>query len=89
MKNPLSNPESSHYKMFDDIEAIERMEQMFSTEELMTWAKLTIFKYRLRVGKKAQVDVQSDITKILTYEAYYGYLKEKLVECENDTKDRL
>jgi len=78
--NPLINKESTHYKMFDGIEAIERMEQMFTTEELMAWAKLTVFKYRLRVGKKAQVDAQSDIAKILTYESYYEYLKGKLDE---------
>jgi hypothetical protein len=75
--HPLINPESKHYSMFDGVEAITRMEQLFTTEELMTWAKLTSFKYRLRVGKKEQVDSQSDIKKIITYENYYKYLENK------------
>ncbi len=77
-QNPLINPESSYYSMFDGVEAIDRLEDMFTIKEMMIWAKITSFKYRLRVGKKTQVDSQSDIKKILTYEDYYCYLKEKL-----------
>jgi hypothetical protein len=76
-KHPLINPESKHYSMFDGTEAIARMEQLFTTEELMIWAKITSFKYRLRIGKKEQVDSQSDVKKILTYENYYKYLENK------------
>ena len=73
--NPLINPNASHYQMFDGTEAILRLEQMFSIEELMVWAKITSFKYRLRIGHKD--DTKKEIEKILGYEAYYGYLKDK------------
>jgi len=73
--HPLLNPDSKHYAMFDDVEAIARLEQMFSAEELMVWAKITSFKYRLRIGHKD--DVFKELTKILGYEEYYGYLKGK------------
>lgn len=73
--HPLLNPNSTHYQMVDGVEAIERMEQMYSTEELMIWAKMTAMKYRLRIGKKD--DVTKESIKIDTYEAYYTYLKDK------------
>ena len=71
--HPLLNPESKHYSMVDDVEAIERMEQMYSKEDLMVWAKCTAMKYRLRIGNKD--DVTKEAKKIETYEAYYEYLK--------------
>lgn len=71
--HPLLNPDSPHYKMVDDIEAIERMEQMYSSQELMIWANLNAMKYRLRIGKKD--DVHGEVKKIQTYEAYYEYLQ--------------
>lgn len=73
--HPLLNPDSPHYKMVDDVEAIERMEQMYSTEELMIWAKITSMKYRLRIGNKD--DVLKEARKLLGYEAYYKYLDGK------------
>ncbi len=70
--HPLLNPDSKHYSMFDGIEAIERMEQMFDREELMAWAKISAMKYRLRIGAKD--DPLKEVEKIRTYEAYYRYL---------------
>lgn len=72
VNHPLLNPESSHYSMADGIEAIERMEQMYTTQELMAWAKITAMKYRLRIGKKDSPD--KEIKKIKTFEDYYSYL---------------
>jgi len=74
--HPLLNPSSPHYSMVDGVEAIERMEQMYGTLELMHWAKITAMKYRLRIGKKDSVE--GDAKKIATYEAYYEYLGSKL-----------
>ena len=71
-KHPLLNPESTHYQMADGIEAITRMEQMFTKEELAIWAKVTIMKYRLRIGHKD--DPSKEMGKIKTYEDYYKYL---------------
>ena len=74
-KHPLLNQDSKHYSMVDDVEAIERMEQMYSSSDLMAWAKLSAMKYRLRIGSKD--DVTKEAKKIETYEAYYSYLKTK------------
>jgi len=74
--HPLTNPNSPHYNMIDGVEAIKRMEQMYSPDELITWATITAMKYRLRVGNKEQVDALSDIEKIKSYEAYIKYLRE-------------
>ncbi len=71
--HPLLNPNSKHYSMVDGIEAIARMEQMYTTEELMIWAKMTAMKYRLRIANKD--DVVKEAKKIKTYEAYYHYLE--------------
>jgi len=48
MKHPLLNPESTHYQMVDGVEAIERLEEMFTSEERMIWAKITAMKYKNR-----------------------------------------
>ena len=77
-KHPLLNPDSKHYAMFDGVEAIQRMEQMFSPQELMAWAKISAMKYRLRIGHKD--DPTKEVKKIQTFEAYYKYLKEKFDE---------
>ena len=75
MKHPLTNPESKHYQMCDGIEAVQRLEEMYTDEELMAWAKITAMKYRLRIGNKD--NVEKEATKIKTFEDYYKYLKEK------------
>ena len=78
MTNPLLNPESTHYSMFDNKDAIEYLEALMSIDELKGWAKGNILKYRLRVGKKD--DVLKEMYKIKTYEDYYKFLVQKEVE---------
>ena len=73
--HPLLNPESRHYSMVDGVEAISRMEDMYTREELMAWAKITAMKYRLRIGNKD--GGSKEVKKIQTFEAYYTYLKDK------------
>ena len=77
MKHPLLNENSKHYQMFDGTEAIEILEAIMSTEELMAWCRGNIYKYRLRLGNKDTDTSVSDSNKIQTYEAYYKYLKAK------------
>ena len=72
--HPLINKSSPHYQLIGGDEAIEVMEKIFTTEELMAWAKITVMKYRLRVGNKRQIEATSDLKKIETYENYYKYL---------------
>lgn len=72
-EHPLLNPDSKHYSMIDGVEAIERLEQMYTADELAIWADITAMKYRLRIGKKD--DALKELKKIDTFEAYYAYLK--------------
>jgi len=74
--HPLKNPDSKHYQMVDGVEAIERLEQMYSKEELMAWAKISAMKYRLRISRKDAVEKEA--VKIKGFEAYYTYLKESI-----------
>ena len=75
VQHPLKNPDSKHYQMIDGIESIERIEQMYSVEDLMAWSKITAMKYRLRIGNKDEVNREA--RKIKTYEAYYKHLQQK------------
>jgi len=75
-KHPLVNEDSPHYKMLGGVQSIHLMEEIFTTEELMAWAKITAFKYRMRIGKKD--DPTIEVKKIKTFEAYYEYLEKKL-----------
>ena len=77
-QHPLINPDSRHYQMVDGTESILIMENMFTREELMAWAKITSYKYRFRLGKKD--DNSKDIKKMQTYEVYYNYLKDAINE---------
>jgi len=72
-QHPLKNPDSKHYQMIDGKEAIERLEQMYSIEELMAWAKISAMKYRLRIANKDAVEKEA--VKIKGFEAYYAYLQ--------------
>lgn len=72
-QHPLLNPDSKHYSMIDGVEAIKRLEQMYTADELAIWANITAMKYRLRIGKKD--DALKELKKIDTFEAYYAYLK--------------
>ena len=81
-QHPLKNPESKHYEMVDGIEAVDRLEQMYSREDLMAWAKITAMKYRLRIGHKD--DVSKEATKIQTFEAYYKHLADMGDDDENN-----
>lgn len=58
--------------MFDGIEAVLRLEQMYSIPDLMAWAKISAMGYRLRIGNKDEPS--KEIAKIKTFENYYRYL---------------
>lgn len=80
--SPLVNPESKHYEMIGGKQSVEYMEQMFTREEMMAWAKVTAMKYALRAGRKnitgtLDESILSDIHKKISYEDYYKYLEEK------------
>ena len=73
MKHPLINENSRHYQMPDGSDSIEQMELLFTREQLMSWALITSYKYRLRIGKKD--DAAKEVEKINIYEKYYRYLE--------------
>lgn len=73
--HPLVNPESKHYEMIGGKQSVEYMELMFTHEEMMSWAKVTAMKYRLRIGNKDEPS--KEVEKIRGYEAYYKYLEEQ------------
>jgi|SaaInlStandDraft_4_1057021.scaffolds.fasta_scaffold66870_2 hypothetical protein len=73
MGHPLKNPDSDHYRMIGGQEAVEVMEQVFTPFELKIWAKITAFKYRMRIGNKDEV--VKEAIKISGYEEYYKYLE--------------
>lgn len=75
-KHPLLNPDSTHYQMVDGVESIERLEQMYSLEEMMIWAKITAMKYRMRIGNKD--NAEKEAVKIRGYEKYYKWLYKKV-----------
>ena len=73
MKHPLINENSRHHQMPDGSDSIEQMELLFTREQLMSWALITSYKYRFRIGKKD--DAAKEVEKINIYEKYYRYLE--------------
>lgn len=61
MTHPLLNDDSKHYSMADGVEAIARLEKMYTQDELKIWAKVTAMKYRLRIGKKDEPQKDTNI----------------------------
>ncbi len=64
--NKAKNPNSKHYELWEDFEAIDVIKLVLTEEEYRGFLKGNILKYRLRVGKKD--DVSKEIEKIKDYE---------------------
>ena len=75
--NPLISEDSKHYQILDT-DSIKQFEKMFTTAELMAWAKLNYYKYMFRLGKKDSVE--KDMKKMKTYEAYWKTLSKLQIE---------
>jgi len=65
----INNP--SHYKLFPDMEVITAIEKVLTKEEYIGYCKGNILKYRLRAGKKDEVE--QEIGKA---DVYRGWLDE-------------
>ena len=76
MLHPLINPESSHYD--GEVTTIEKMEDVFTVMEMISFCKVNIFKYEDRKERKGQFE--SDVKKIMTYKNYMQTLS-KLQIC--------
>ena len=64
MTDDVNNPQ--HYMLFPDREVIELMRHELTNAEFRGYLKGNILKYRMRAGKKD--DLEKDIKKALWYE---------------------
>jgi hypothetical protein len=72
-EHPLKHPESNHYELWEDVEAIDIIEKNLTKEELIGACKFNILKYQLRIGNKD--DVLKEVSKIKTYQDYLKFLR--------------
>ena len=66
MTDQIKNPQ--HYKIFPDMEARDIIRAVLTPAEYKGWIKGSALKYRLRAGKKD--DVQKDINKAEEFESW-------------------
>ena len=64
--NKAKNPNSKHYELWENFEAIDVIKLVLTDEEYKGFLKGNILKYQLRLGKKD--DVSKEIEKIKDYE---------------------
>jgi len=60
--------EPNHYKLFGTVEVIDMIKTLLTEEEFKGYLKGNCLKYRLRAGKKD--NVEQDIAKALRYEKW-------------------
>lgn len=65
-KDVVNNP--NHYKLFGTTEVIDLIKELLTEEEFRGYLKGNVLKYRLRAGKKD--NVEQDINKALKYEKW-------------------
>lgn len=75
MSNYDKKGNASHYSD-NRINAIRMFESIWGTEATMKFCEMNAFKYRLRLGKKD--DVNLEMKKVRWYEAMALFLKERL-----------
>ena len=72
--NKVKNPNSKHYELWQDLEAIDIIKNTLTKDEYIGFLKGNILKYQLRLGKKDNVekemekikDYQNELNMILT-----------------------
>ena len=65
--NKAKNPNSKHYELWEDFEAIDVIKLVLTEEEYRGFLKGNILKYQLRLGKKDEVS--KEIEKIEDYKS--------------------
>ena len=63
--NKAKNPNSKHYELWENFEAIDVIKLVLTDEEYKGFLKGNILKYQLRLGKKDEVS--KEIEKIEDY----------------------
>ena len=68
--NKAKNPNSKHYELWENFEAIDVIKLALTDEEYKGFLKGNILKYRLRAGKKniENDNIIKDINKSIDYE---------------------
>ena len=66
IENKAKNPNSKHYELWNDFEAIDVIKNILSKDEYIGFLKGNILKYQLRVGKKD--NVEKEMEKIKDYQ---------------------
>lgn len=65
-KNKVKNPNSKHYELWHDLEAIDVIKTLLNEDEYVGFLKGNILKYQLRLGKKD--NVEKEMEKIKDYQ---------------------
>ncbi len=66
IENKAKNPNSKHYELWNDFEAIDVIKNILSKDEYIGFLKGNILKYQLRIGKKD--NVEKEMEKIKDYQ---------------------
>lgn len=64
--NKAKNPNSKHYELWQDLEAIDIIKNTLTKDEYIGFLKGNILKYQLRLGKKD--NVEKEMEKIRDYQ---------------------
>lgn len=64
--NKVKNPNSKHYELWQDLEAIDIIKNTLTKDEYIGFLKGNILKYQLRLGKKD--NVKKEMEKIKDYQ---------------------
>lgn len=64
--NKAKNPNSKHYELWNDFEAIDVIKTILNEDEYIGFLKGNILKYQLRLGKKD--NVEKEMEKIRDYQ---------------------
>ena len=64
--NKVKNPNSKHYELWQDLEAIDIIKNTLTKDEYIGFLKGNILKYQLRLGKKD--NVEKEMEKIKDYQ---------------------
>ena len=76
--NKVKNPNSKHYELWENFEAIDAIKLVLTDEEYKGFLKGNILKYRLRLGKKDEVS--KEIEKIEDYQKELKEMKARELE---------
>lgn len=72
--NQVEHP--SHYSQEGRLECLEEMLLMFGKENVITWCRMTAYKYYYRAGNKKHESAEKDRAKAMFYLNYVKKLQE-------------